>query len=310
MNFIPKVLFMMFLFFGGVVQAENFPLLRGKIVDEIGVLSYSQRNELQKHLSSIPTFVVAIVHQPFGMGIEEYSKRLFNHWGLNKSEKQDGILMLYVPQKGEYKIEVGAGLKNILTDEVLEDIIQKYMTLKLKNNGYALVDGARVISLILSGQKPPLKIIRIDGQPIEIKEFMILKFVIALIVLFALYEKVFRWLKQVCVMQTGDENFKFKVKDFFKFQFLMTLIFVIVGLGVFLFEDLFFGTVFFIVSVVFSLFILVFEVNNICLAKNYGKRVYKKCKSARCDNLCENRYSRDRFFLRRSLNNENPVDKR
>ena len=122
MNFIQKVLFVMLLFFGGVVQAENFPLLRGKIVDEIGVLSYSQRNELQKHLSSMPTFVVAIVHQPFGMGIEEYAKRLFNHWGLNKSEKQDGILMLYVPQKGEYKIEVGAGLKNILTDEVLEDI--------------------------------------------------------------------------------------------------------------------------------------------------------------------------------------------
>ena len=53
-----------------------------------------------------------------GESIEEYATRVFEHWKLGQKGKDNGVLVVVVPNDRKMRIEVGYGLEGTLTDVV------------------------------------------------------------------------------------------------------------------------------------------------------------------------------------------------
>ena len=71
-------------------------------------------------------FAVLTVHAlPAGYDSESYCYAVFNDWGIGSAEKNNGLLLLLVPDEGKFWMVTGTGLESELSagelDELLED---------------------------------------------------------------------------------------------------------------------------------------------------------------------------------------------
>lgn len=67
--------------------------------------------------------VVVTVKTTSGLSTQDYAVQLFNSWGLGDRNKNNGVLILVVTEQKDYWILQGDGIKNIITDSYLADLI-------------------------------------------------------------------------------------------------------------------------------------------------------------------------------------------
>ena len=60
--------------------------------------------------------VVAVVTSIGDMPIEDFSERLFARWGIGKSDKDNGVLILIAPEQRRARITTGYGVECVLHD--------------------------------------------------------------------------------------------------------------------------------------------------------------------------------------------------
>lgn len=75
---------------------------------------------------------VAVVDTLNGMAIEDYSYQLFKHWGVGKSDNNNGILLVVAPKEKEARIEVGYGAEGVLTDVACAKLLRRRLNPLLK----------------------------------------------------------------------------------------------------------------------------------------------------------------------------------
>jgi uncharacterized protein len=68
--------------------------------------------------------------------IEEYATKVFETWKLGIKGKDNGVLVVIVPQDRKMRIEVGYGLEGALTDVASSRIIRNVMTPRFKAGNY------------------------------------------------------------------------------------------------------------------------------------------------------------------------------
>ena len=141
-------------------QAQNFPQLTGRIVDEADLLTPDQEYQLTQRLEALEAassrqLVIATVGSLEDYPIEEYGYRLGRHWGIGQSEANNGIILLVAPNERKVRIEVGYGLEPIMTDALSHRIIDEQILPRFRDNDYAggIVAGAEAI--IAQLQAPP-----------------------------------------------------------------------------------------------------------------------------------------------------------
>jgi uncharacterized protein len=64
-------------------------------------------------------------HGGAGERIEDYAKRLFNHWGVGDAARDDGILILIAHRDREMRIALGAGYE-VIWDNAAQRVIDRY----------------------------------------------------------------------------------------------------------------------------------------------------------------------------------------
>src|SRR6185503_12413655 len=134
-------------------QAQTFPALSGRVVDEAGVLDPHVRQMLTTKLAALEArtsdqVVVATVRSLQGYSIEDYAVRLFRAWRLGQGTTNNGVLLLVAPTEHKVRIEVGYGLEGTLPDAIARLIIEERMMSRLRANQYdGAIDGA-VTSII------------------------------------------------------------------------------------------------------------------------------------------------------------------
>lgn len=69
--------------------------------------------------------VVAIPPSIGDMPIEEFSEKLFTAWGIGKSDKDNGVLLVISPESRRVRIQTGYGVEGILPDIVCKNIIDR-----------------------------------------------------------------------------------------------------------------------------------------------------------------------------------------
>lgn len=133
----------------------TYPSLTGRVVDQAGILTSAQKDQLsailQQHEQKTSNqVVVAIIRSLEGHDIAEYAVGLFRYWQLGQKNKNNGILLLVAINDREIDIEVGYGLEGTLTDAISHNIIQEKITPFFKKGDYAVGIRAGVDSILLA----------------------------------------------------------------------------------------------------------------------------------------------------------------
>ena len=140
------------------VPESDVPFLTGRVTDNAYLLSSETHglltDSLKAHeMRTTNQVVILTIPAIGGESIEEYANRVFNEWKLGQQGKDNGVLILIVPDERRMRIEVGYGLEGILTDLTASRIIQFVMTPKFRDGDYngGIVDGALAVIDILEG---------------------------------------------------------------------------------------------------------------------------------------------------------------
>lgn len=137
---------------GAPLQAQTFPTLTGRVVDQAGLLNADQVRQIAARSEALEKasgrqFVVATVNSLEGRDIQDYGYRLGRHWGIGTKEENDGVLLLVAPNERKVRIEVGYGLEPILTDALSSVIINRQILPRFRDGDMAggIVAGADAI---------------------------------------------------------------------------------------------------------------------------------------------------------------------
>lgn len=148
----------------GVVQAQNYPDLSGRVVDQASILSAETETQLTDLLAahearSSDQIVVATISDTGGETIETYANGLFRHWGLGQAEENNGVLLLIAVDDRKMRIEVGYGLEGTLTDVLAKLIIDNTIVPQFRSGSFeaGIRLGVDDIIAVLEGNEAELR---------------------------------------------------------------------------------------------------------------------------------------------------------
>jgi uncharacterized protein len=140
-------------------RAAEVPFLSGRVVDDAEILQPATRSRLEVAIvgherRTTDQIVVLTVPTIGDESIEEYASKVFETWKLGIKGKDNGVLVVIVPQNRKMRIEVGYGLEGTLTDVASSRIIRNVMTPRFKAGNYdqGVLDGVQAIIAQLEGK--------------------------------------------------------------------------------------------------------------------------------------------------------------
>lgn len=138
--------------------ARQFPKPAGHVNDFAGVIEDSKQREIESLLRDVEKkttseIVIAAVPKCAPMDSFTYRTELFKEWGIGKSKKDNGLLMLLCFEERRIEIEVGYGLEGVITDGIAGEILDKYVTPDFKQENFSdgFLRGAQVIASKILG---------------------------------------------------------------------------------------------------------------------------------------------------------------
>ena len=141
------------------VSAADVPYLTGRVVDDANIIKPETRARLTEALKAHEQatgnqIVVLTVPTIQPDSIEDYAVKVFESWKLGQKGKDNGVLVVVVPQDRKMRIEVGYGLEPTLTDGACGQIIRNVMTPQFKAGNYdkGIEDGVAAIIAKLEGK--------------------------------------------------------------------------------------------------------------------------------------------------------------
>ncbi len=165
---IALVLCILFTTIGGgfnTLNAQEFPALTGRVVDQANILTDADEAEITAQLEALENtttrqFAVATVSSLQGYEIADYGTRLARHWQLGQvangnAEKDNGILLLIAPNERQMRIEVGYGLEGVMTDALASHIISETIRPHFRDNYMATGTKAGIARIIAQLELPP-----------------------------------------------------------------------------------------------------------------------------------------------------------
>jgi uncharacterized protein len=146
------------LFITSGLFAADVPYLTGRITDNAQLLSPAVHRSLSDSLQAHEKRTgnqIAVLTVPTldGESIEDFAVKVFESWKLGRKGKDNGVLIVVVPNDRRMRIEVGYGLEGTLTDALSGRIIQLVMAPAFKKGNYegGIADGAGAVMKILDG---------------------------------------------------------------------------------------------------------------------------------------------------------------
>jgi uncharacterized protein len=173
-----------------VRAAPVFPELTGPVVDQARVIDDARESDLDRSLRDFqrvsgPQIVIATVPDLQGYEIRDFGNRLFRHWQLGDSKRNDGVLLLVAVGDRKMSIEVGYGLEPTLTDAISRIIIEYSITPHFRQQDYArgIAEGVGRIMQVLRGEGPTVVAdVPQDNTIALLVTLIILVFVITIII--------------------------------------------------------------------------------------------------------------------------------
>jgi uncharacterized protein len=148
--------------FAAPARGADVPYLSGRIVDDAELLSPETSDRvgalLREHESRTGNQIAVLTTPSIeGESIEEYALKVFNTWKLGQKGKDNGVLLVIVPQERRMRIEVGYGLEATLTDAAASRVIRNVMAPLFKAGDFnaGVEHGVKAVIAQLEGKEPP-----------------------------------------------------------------------------------------------------------------------------------------------------------
>ena len=114
----------------GRARALDVPALDRRVNDHAGVLDAAQQQALESKLATYEQatghqFALLTVPTLDGDPVEDFSIRVVEKWKLGAKGRDDGLLLIVVPQDHRLRIEVGYGLEGEITDAFSAGLIRQ-----------------------------------------------------------------------------------------------------------------------------------------------------------------------------------------
>lgn len=145
MRTLSLALFSILFCLGLAAQAEfQVPRLEGPVMDEVGILPRSLRQDLSQLLFDFnrrgkAQIQILIVPSIGDETIEQVSIRITDKWKLGDAKKDNGILFLISVNDRKMRIEVGQGLEGAIPDvyaqRIIADTVRPYFRQKRYGDG-------------------------------------------------------------------------------------------------------------------------------------------------------------------------------
>jgi len=71
-----------------------------------------------------------------GMSIDDAAFKLFNKFGVGKKKENNGVLLLISSHDGQFRIEIGLGLENIIDEKMQKDLVDRIMGPQFKREHF------------------------------------------------------------------------------------------------------------------------------------------------------------------------------
>lgn len=68
--------------------------------------------------------IIVVINSTNNISIEDYTNKLFRGWGIGKSEKDNGLLILLAINDRQYRVEVGRGLEGTIPDALSNRVME------------------------------------------------------------------------------------------------------------------------------------------------------------------------------------------
>jgi uncharacterized protein len=111
--------------------AKEVPYLSGPVIDEVNLLAPAEKSELEKFIRTYKDIIqlqVWITPSLEGNDIESVSYKAAKEWKLGDAKKDNGALLLIVPQERRMRLEIGKGLEgdipDILAGRILDNVVR------------------------------------------------------------------------------------------------------------------------------------------------------------------------------------------
>lgn len=143
MRFISLLLLPVLLVAGLQARAEfKVPALEGPVMDQVGVIPRSMRQDLTQLLFDFnkrgkAQIQILIVNTLEGEPIEQASIKITDQWKLGDAKKDNGVLFLIAIQDRRMRIEVGQGLEGAIPDVYAKRIISDVVTPYFRKQRFA-----------------------------------------------------------------------------------------------------------------------------------------------------------------------------
>ena len=143
MRFISLLLLPVLLVAGLQARAEfKVPALEGPVMDQVGVIPRSMRQDLTQLLFDFnkrgkAQIQILIVNTLEGEPIEQASIKITDQWKLGDAKKDNGVLFLVAIQDRRMRIEVGQGLEGAIPDVYAKRIIADVVTPYFRKQRFA-----------------------------------------------------------------------------------------------------------------------------------------------------------------------------
>ena len=141
----------------------SFPELTGRVVDQAGLLTASQRASLETDLAAFEaksTDQIVVVTTPSlqGYPIDEFGYQLGRKWGIGQKNKDNGILIIVAPNERKVRIEVGRRLEPLLPDGRAGSIISNTILPMFRRGDFpgGIKAGVAEVKAVLEGDKAEL----------------------------------------------------------------------------------------------------------------------------------------------------------
>lgn len=137
----------------------EIPYLTGRVNDNALILSEETKSLLSETLKvheekTTNQVVILTIPTLDGESIEDYAYRVFQEWKPGQRDKDNGILIVVVPNDKRMRIEVGYGLESIMTDLQAGRIIRDIMTPRFRDGDFngGITEGAQAVIATLEGE--------------------------------------------------------------------------------------------------------------------------------------------------------------
>ncbi len=145
-----------------IAHSADIPYLTGRVNDNAQILSESTRKSLTEILKehevrTTNQIVILTIPSLEGESIEDFANKVFNEWKIGQKDKNNGILIVVVPDERQMRIEVGYGLEGTMTDLSAGRIIRDIMAPRFREGDFdgGIADGALAVISILEGNDLP-----------------------------------------------------------------------------------------------------------------------------------------------------------